>query len=172
MPEPNQPPVELPEATKRLLEDRRAHIIAGNPYTLNEAGQVALPSLPLMTLSGLTAPEATQRLNADPRLTGLTFTVSLLPVAAVGAEALKPFGYELFNGDTSSFAVASNMPVPTDYIVGPGDTFLVELFGKKVGRYSLPVDRDGRLHLPDLEPIEVAGLSFDRAHRDGATHVL
>ena len=55
------------------------------------------------------------------------------------------------------------MPVPTDYIVGPGDTFLVELFGKKVGRYSLPVDRDGRLHLPDLEPIEVAGLSFDRA---------
>ena len=163
---PNQPPVELPEATKRLLEDRKAHIVAGNPYTLNEAGQVALPSLPLMTLSGLTAPEATQRLNADPRLTGLTFTVSLLPVAAVGAEALKPFGYELFNGDTSSFAVASNMPVPTDYIVGPGDTFLVELFGKKVGRYSLPVDRDGRLHLPDLEPIEVAGLSFDRARTE------
>jgi hypothetical protein len=28
------------------------------------------------------------------------------------------------------------------------------------------------LHLPDLEPMQVAGLSFDRAHRDGATHVL
>jgi protein involved in polysaccharide export with SLBB domain len=163
---PNQPPVELPEATKILLEDRRAHLLAGNPYRLNEAGQVALPSLPPITLSGLTAAEATQRLNADPRLTGLTFKVSLLPLAAVGPEALKPFGYELFTGEASTFASANNIPVPTDYTVGPGDIFLVELFGKKVGRYSLPVDRDGRLHLPDLGPVEVAGLSFDRARTE------
>jgi hypothetical protein len=34
---PEQSPMELPEATKKLLEDRRAHILAGNPYRLNEA---------------------------------------------------------------------------------------------------------------------------------------
>jgi protein involved in polysaccharide export with SLBB domain len=163
---PNQAPVELAEATKTLLEDRRAHLLAGNPYRLNEAGQATLPSLPPITLSGLTASEATQRLNADPRLTGLTFKVSLLPVAPVGAEALKPFGYELFTGEASAFSSPNNIPVPTDYTVGPGDIFLVELFGKKVGRYSLPVDRDGRLHLPDLGPVEVAGLSFDRARTE------
>jgi hypothetical protein len=42
---PDQPPMELPEATKKLLEDRRAHVLAGNPYRLNEVGQLALPCL-------------------------------------------------------------------------------------------------------------------------------
>src|SRR5262249_8981694 len=101
--------------------------------------------------------------NADPRLTGLTFKVSLLPVAAIGTEALKPFGYELFNGETAGLPSSNNIPVPADYIVGPGDIFLIEMLGRKVGHYRLTVDRDGRLHVPDLEPIEVAGLSFDRA---------
>jgi protein involved in polysaccharide export with SLBB domain len=158
---------ELPEAVRQVLEDRRSHILAGNPYRLNDAGQVALPSLPAITLSGLTAAEAGQRLNADPRLTGLTFKVSLLPVASVGTEALKPFGYELFNGEQSSFAPpVTNVPVPVDYTVGPGDTFLVELFGKKFGRYPLPVDRDGRLHIPELGPLQVAGMTFDRARNE------
>src|SRR5262249_38299893 len=120
---PDQPPVELPEATKKLLEDRRTHILAGNPYRLNEAGALALPSLPPITFSGLSADQATQLLNADPRLTGLTFKVSLLPVAAIGTEALKPFGYELFNGETAGLPSSNNIPVPADYIVGPGDIF-------------------------------------------------
>jgi hypothetical protein len=47
-------------------------------------------------------PEATKQPNADPRLTGLTCKLSLLPVAAVGTEALKRFGYELVNGDNLS----------------------------------------------------------------------
>src|SRR5207248_9371680 len=106
------------------------------------------------------------RFTAVLRCAGLSFQDALLPVAPVGAEALAPFGYELFSREQSSFAPSTNIPVPTDYVVGPGDTFLVELFGKRTGRYSLVVDRDGQLHLPDLGPIQVAGLSFDRVRSE------
>lgn len=156
--------VSMDEATgdrAAILQRRRARILAGNPYRLNGAGQIDLPSLAPIALGGLTAEEAGQRLNADPRLVGLLFSVSLLPVAQIGVEALEPFGYELFNNDHSSFAPATNIPVPTNYPVGPGDNFVVELFGKKSGRHSLVVDRDGQLHLPELGPMEVIGLSFD-----------
>ena len=182
-PAPPGPPRMLPQSTvlltvnvtggaedqpelKAVLQDRLERIRRGNPYKLNGAGQVILPSLPPITLWGLTASEASQRLNADPHLAGLSFTVSLLPVAPIGVEALKPFGYELFSGEQSSFAPSTNIPIPTDYPVGPGDTFLVELFGKRPGRYSLVVDRDGHLHLPELGPIEVAGLTFDRVRSE------
>src|SRR6266853_5412568 len=119
---------------KAVLQDRLERIRRGNPYRLNGAGQLILPALPPITLWGLTASEASQRLNADPYLAGLSFTVSLLPVAPIGVEALVPFGYELFSGEQSSFAPSTNIPIPTDYLVGPGDTFLVELFGKRAGR--------------------------------------
>ncbi len=150
------------DTLKALLQNRRERILAGNPYRLNAAGQVMLPGLTPITLWGLTAEEAAQRLSADPRLGGFVFKVSILPVAPIGADSLEPFGYELFTSDESSFAPPTNVPVPTDYVLGPGDTVIVELFGKRVGRFVLPVDRDGQLHLPDLGPMGVAGMSFDR----------
>ncbi|TLY57035.1 MAG: hypothetical protein E6K52_15225, partial [Gammaproteobacteria bacterium] len=129
-PAPPGPPRMLPQSTvlltvnvtggaedqpelKAVLQDRLERIRRGNPYKLNGAGQVILPSLPPITLWGLTASEASQRLNADAHLAGLSFTVSLLPVAPIGVDALKPFGYELFSGEQSSFAPSTNIPIPT-----------------------------------------------------------
>jgi protein involved in polysaccharide export with SLBB domain len=152
----------MTEEEKALLRQRRDRILGGNPYIVSGSGELLLPALPPVTLWGLTAAEAAQRLNADPNLAGLKFKVSVLPVAPVGAGALMPFGYEIFTSDESSFAPPTNVPVPTDYTVGPGDTVVLDLFGKRVGHYSLSVDRDGRIRLPELGPLEVAGLSFDR----------
>jgi hypothetical protein len=52
---PDQPPAESPEATKKLLEDRRVHILAGNPYRLNVGGAGRAPSLPPMSFAIATA---------------------------------------------------------------------------------------------------------------------
>ena len=61
---------------------------------------------------------------------------------------------------------------PFGFVLAHLFPFFGEMLGRRIGHYRLAIDRDGRLHLPDLEPMQVAGLSFDRAHRDGATHVL
>ena len=93
-------PIDSPDVQQKLrtlLEDRRQQILDGNPYTLNSIGQLTLPTLPPITLWGLSEDEATALLNAEPNLAGLTFKVSLLPVVNVATTALQPFGYDLFS---------------------------------------------------------------------------
>jgi protein involved in polysaccharide export with SLBB domain len=168
---PTPPPaledIVQPDAkTLQLLTNRRDRIRNGNPYQTNNEGQIALPVAPPINLAGLTDAEAAHLLNADPRLTGLHFTVTLLPIQPTGNDALMPFGYNLFEQAPSTFAPVNDIPVPPDYRIGPGDTVTVELFGKRVGRYQLVVDRAGALTLPEFGPIQVAGLTFDQVRTE------
>jgi polysaccharide biosynthesis/export protein len=80
--------------------------------------------------------------------------------ARVVKEELKQFGYQLFEGAPTTFAPASDIPVPTDYVIGPGDTVKIQLFGKTSGSHEVAVTRDGMLTLPELDIISVIGLSF------------
>ncbi|CAK0744321.1 polysaccharide biosynthesis/export protein [Gammaproteobacteria bacterium] len=81
-------------------------------------------------------------------------------------ELLKQFGYDLFAGVPTTFAPANDIPVPTDYVIGPSDTIQIQLFGKDNVSYSLPVSRDGTLNFPGIGPIPVAGKKFSDM-RDG-----
>ncbi len=74
---------------------------------------------------------------------------------------LQRFGYNLFAGVPTTFAPATNIPVPQNYIVGPGDTVIVQLYGQQNQRYELAVSREGVLQFPQIGPLNVAGLSFD-----------
>ncbi len=73
---------------------------------------------------------------------------------------LQPYGYDLFAGEPSTFAPATDIPIPVDYVIGPGDTVEVQLFGAQNGLYTLVVSREGTLNFPELGPISVAGLQF------------
>lgn len=73
----------------------------------------------------------------------------------------EPFGYDLFDQEADSFKPGTDIPVPTDYVLGPGDKVEVQLFGKENRRLVLTVTRDGILQFPQLGPIGVAGMSFD-----------
>ena len=138
-------------------------ILANNPYTLNRFGVLELPGLPAMPLAGLTASEATKRLRADPDLADFSIKLNLLRLVPSGDQALKAFGYDLFEGVPSTFAPVSDIQVPIDYIVGPGDTLDVQLYGSEPANYELTVERDGRINFPKLGPIMVSGMSFDAA---------
>lgn len=71
------------------------------------------------------------------------------------------FGYDLFAGTPSTFAPATDIPVPADYVIGPGDTILVQLYGKNNASYELLVNREGVIQFPEIGPMSVAGLSFE-----------
>ena len=58
------------------------------------------------------------------------------------------------------------MPVPAEYVVGPGDTLEVQLIGNTKGRYALVVGRDGRINFPDLGPIAVSGRRFEQVREE------
>lgn len=78
------------------------------------------------------------------------------------SEKLKRFGYEMFAGAPSTFAPTSDTPVPSDYLVGPGDNIKVQLFGKENSEYELTIERNGVLQFPELGPINTVGLSFSQ----------
>jgi protein involved in polysaccharide export with SLBB domain len=87
----------------------------------------------------------------------------LLPLEPVDTDALKPFGYDLFAGVPTTFAPVTDVPVPSEYVIGPGDRFDVQLIGNTKGKHSLVVNRDGRIMFPELGPIAVSGLRVDEA---------
>lgn len=76
---------------------------------------------------------------------------------------LKPFGYDVFANVPTTFAPATDIPVPAEYVLGPGDTLEVQLIGERGGRYALTVGRDGTVDFPNLGPIAVAGMRFPAA---------
>ncbi len=73
---------------------------------------------------------------------------------------LRSFGYDLFASTPTTFAPATDIPIPNEYIVGPGDKFEITLFGKVSAQHSLVVNRDGSINIPKLGLIRVAGLEF------------
>jgi polysaccharide biosynthesis/export protein len=144
----------------------RDHVLKGNPYQLNQFGVLEIPGLPSVPLAGLTADEATRRLSADPDLRDYTVKVSLLRINGQNDESAKPFGYDLFEGSPSTFAPVKDIQVPTDYLVGSGDTLLVQLYGNDNQNYTLPVGRDGNIYFPKLGPINVSNMGFDAARAE------
>jgi len=75
-------------------------------------------------------------------------------------EELKQYGYDLFAGVPTTFAPATEIPVTSDYVIGPGDTIKVQLFGKESNSFDLVVSRDGSIQFPELGPISITGLTF------------
>lgn len=76
-------------------------------------------------------------------------------------QPLKIFGHELFSMLPDTFEPISNAPVSRDYIVGPGDEIEALMWGRIDARYSLIVDREGKINFPQIGPIQVAGLTFE-----------
>lgn len=139
----------------------RERILRRNPYKLDKWGILNVPELGPIPLGGLTVEEASQRLSAESSLRDFLIRIVRLPLRPIKTDALKPFGYDLFSSRTSTFAPATDVPVPSEYMIGPGDTIEVQLTGNSKGRYKLVVGRDGRVNFPDLGPIPVAGLRYD-----------
>ena len=76
---------------------------------------------------------------------------------------LSPFGYDLFAGKPTSFTPINDIPVSSDYVLGPGDSLKVNLYGKESQSYELVIDQEGAAYLPDLGPVSLAGQTFSEA---------
>ncbi len=74
---------------------------------------------------------------------------------------LELFGYDIFTQVPTTFAPVEGIPVPSNYVIGPGDSLTVQLFGKRNVEYRLVVTREGDILVPEYGPVKVAGLGFD-----------
>jgi polysaccharide biosynthesis/export protein len=76
---------------------------------------------------------------------------------------IKPFGYDFFRDASVKVITDSrDIPVPMKYVVGPGDEVRITLWGRVNASYNLTIDRDGKIAVPNLGPLVVAGMTFEQ----------
>jgi protein involved in polysaccharide export with SLBB domain len=81
-------------------------------------------------------------------------------VASTTGQILPIYGASLFRRVPSTFAPLNFAPVPSDYVVGPGDELRIRVWGQVNTQSDVRVDRSGDIYLPQVGPIHVAGLPF------------
>jgi protein involved in polysaccharide export with SLBB domain len=75
--------------------------------------------------------------------------------------APKRFGSDVFeNGTRDPQLIPMDLPAGPDYVVGPGDGLAINLWGSVSRRINSTVDREGRVSLPEVGPVEVSGKSL------------
>ncbi len=71
------------------------------------------------------------------------------------------FGTDVFrDGMRNSRGVPMDLPVGPDYVVGPGDSLSIDLWGGVSTKLTRTVDREGRVTLPEAGPLLVTGKSL------------
>jgi len=163
-----EPRLDLERHELNAIENDPAlkRIIGSQYFELDDRGVLAIPGLPSIALLGLSQESIEARLGAEPALKPFDVSVYLLDVESEAEEGLEPFGYDVFGSRATGFRPVTAGPVPPDYVLGPGDTIRVQLFGNVNGIYEFEVSRDGILNLPELGPITVAGLPFSEFRQD------
>jgi protein involved in polysaccharide export with SLBB domain len=81
-------------------------------------------------------------------------------VAADTGKTLPIFGSQLFRDVPATFAPLDRVPVPANYVVGPGDGLLLRAWGSITFYLRVTVDRDGNIYIPHVGQIQVAGTKF------------
>ena len=159
---------ELSQAeVESVLENPALRRLEGSRYyELDASGVLSIPGLPGIPLLGLTSRQIELRLGAEPALRQFVVSASILESGEPGLAGLEPFGYTVFESSDYAFEPVTSGPVPPDYILGPGDSVVVQFFGNINAIYEFEVSRDGVLNLPELGPVTVAGLPFTEFRQD------
>jgi protein involved in polysaccharide export with SLBB domain len=81
------------------------------------------------------------------------------------AEGNRIFGFSFFNNDRLTFEPSINVPVSDDYILGPGDELVVDIWGASQQTYNIQINKQGDVTIPLLGPIHIGGISLGQAKK-------
>ena len=82
------------------------------------------------------------------------------------SSSLKRFGGDVFlNRGMQSKQMTLDVPVGPDYVLGPGDSINISLWGGLAQQFTRVVDREGRVTLPEAGPVVVAGFTLEQAQK-------
>ena len=79
-------------------------------------------------------------------------------VISTSGKNLPIFGADLFRRVPSSFAPLDLAPVPSNYVIGPGDEIRIRVWGQVSFEANVRVDRSGEVFLPQVGSVHVAGI--------------
>ena len=80
--------------------------------------------------------------------------------ASTTGQVLPIFGADLFRRVPSTFAPLNLTPVPSDYVIGPGDELRIRTWGQVNFQANVRVDRSGEIYVPQVGRVHVAGMPY------------
>jgi protein involved in polysaccharide export with SLBB domain len=87
------------------------------------------------------------------------------PVVPGVKRRLRQFGYDIFRIPASTFAPVEDVPVGPEYVLGPGDSLIVYVWGLVESVFTETINRNGEIFIPKAGTLRVWGLSFERAEQ-------
>lgn len=75
----------------------------------------------------------------------------------------KIFGHDLFNNESLTFEPNMNIATPRDYVIGPGDAVIIDVYGASQESFNETVSPDGFVTIEGFGPIQISGLTVAQA---------
>jgi len=121
--------------------------------------QIVDPRLALPAANALPVAAPAPAAEVPPRkLPPLATTDFQRFVAESSGRSVPIFGANLFDDTSPGFTPLTGVPVPANYVIGPGDEVLVRSTGVLDFELRLTVDRNGQIVLPKVGPVQLAGV--------------
>jgi protein involved in polysaccharide export with SLBB domain len=134
------------------------------PAASNGGAQAACPRAAAAPASRVAFPSDTPQEVQRANPYGLLSLQDLYKQIPSAGGTLRRFGSEAFllgTGNTNELPM--DLPVGPDYVLGPGDNIVVNMWGGHSERLSVTVDRQGQIALPEAGTITLNGLTIGQA---------
>ena len=82
-------------------------------------------------------------------------------IAAPGAKTV--FGRNIFTNGALTFAPSANLPTPVNYVLGPGDEVIIDIWGTNQATIRQTISPDGTINIPDVGVISLNGMTIKQA---------
>lgn len=133
--------------------------------TSGPSSKMYIPPPGLSAPSSIVTPQSAAAAGQNPQAASGPVTTQVLGTAGNGASTitgatsatttLAPFGASLFTTTTPP----SNMAPNPSYVIQPGDSVSIEIYGGETAQVNATVDTAGNVFLPSFGPVHVGGVT-------------
>lgn len=110
-----------------------------------------------------TAVELTD-MPADPQQGLVESRVTSTPITNRNSTT-RVFGQNLFSGGQMTFEPNLNIATPENYVLGPGDEVIVDVWGDAQANVAYTISTEGKIFISNVGPITLSGLTLTEATR-------
>ena len=82
-------------------------------------------------------------------------------IADPGAKTV--FGRSIFTSSNLTFAPSANLPTPVNYVLGPGDEVIIDIWGANEATIRGTISPDGTLNIPSIGMVNLNGMTVKAA---------
>ena len=160
----------VPGAPSEMRAQRQSDGSPALPTTGREVPPVsserfAAPGFP--GIDCVPAPRVQARPGEEEPLSAIErdYEESVEPGTPPAERRLRQFGYDVFRAPATTFAPVEDVAVGPDYILGPGDSLTIYVWGLVESVFSETVNRNGEIFVPRAGTLKVWGLTFQKAEQ-------